>query len=128
MKFDEFTNMVQTVADIESKDQAEKAIRASLQTLSERILGNEASELAAQLPEQLGQYLRGREGEMGEPFSLEEFYQRVSQREEVDPPTAVLHAKAVFATINSAISAGEYQDIKSNLPKEYKELFAPEAV
>ena len=128
MKFDEFTNTVQTVADIDSKEHAEQAIRASLETLSERILGDEASELAAQLPEEIGQCLRGREGEMGERFSLEEFYQRVGQREGVDTPTAALHAKAVFATINAAVTSGEYQDIKSNLPKDFKELFAPEAV
>jgi len=128
MKLNEFTTTVQTVADIDSKEQAEKAIRAALETLSERIIGNEASELAAQLPEEIGQCLRGREGQMGERFSLNEFYQRVSQREGVDAPTAAIHARAVFATINSAVTSGEYDDMKSNLPEEYKELFAPEEV
>ncbi len=128
MKFEEFTNTVQTVADMSSREEAEKAIRAALETLSERMVGNEASELAAQLPAEISQSLRGREGETGERFSLEEFYQRVSQREGVDAPTAAMHAKAVFATINSAVTAGEYEDMKSNLPEEYKELFAPEAV
>jgi uncharacterized protein (DUF2267 family) len=126
MKLNEFTTTVQTVADIDSKEQAEKAIRAALETLSERIVGDEASELADQLPEEIGQCLRGREGQMGERFSLHEFYQRVSQREGVDAPTAAIHARAVFATINSAVTSGEYDDMKSNLPEEYKELFAPE--
>jgi uncharacterized protein (DUF2267 family) len=65
---------------------------------------------------------------MGEPFSLEDFYQRVSNREGVDTPSAAMHARAVFVTINSAVTSGEYEDIKSNLPEEYKELFAPEEV
>jgi uncharacterized protein (DUF2267 family) len=128
LNFSEFTSTIQTVADIDSKEQAERAIRASLETLSERILGDEASQLADQLPEEIGQCLRGREGKMGEPFSLEDFYQRVSNREGVDTPSAAMHARAVFVTINSAVTSGEYEDIKSNLPEEYKELFAPEEV
>lgn len=128
MKFEEFTKTVQAVAELDSKEQAERATRATLETLSERLLGDEASNLAAQLPEEIGQCLRGRAGQTGERFDLAEFYQRVGQREGVDAPTAAFHARAVFATINSAITPGEYEDIKSNLPDEYKALFAPAEV
>jgi uncharacterized protein (DUF2267 family) len=128
MNLGEFTKTVQAVAEIDSKEKTEQAIRASLETLSERIMGDEASQLADQLPEEVGTYLRGREGQSGEAFSLEEFYRRVSQREGVDAPTAVYHAKAVLATLSSAVTAGEYDDIKANLPEDYKDLFAPAAV
>lgn len=126
MKYKEFVETVQATAEIASEADAKKAIQASLETLSERILGKEAGELADQLPEEIGAYLRGREGETGERFSLEEFYRRVSDREGVDGPTAAFHAKAIFATINAAVTAGEYEDIKSNLPPDYRALFAPE--
>lgn len=122
MQYHEITQAVQTTAALESKEQAEQAIKAALETLSERILGDEASELADQLPEAIGTYLRGREGQTGERFPLEEFYRRVSDREGVDGPTAALHAKAVFSTINAAVTAGEYGDICANLPPDYKEL------
>lgn len=128
MKYDEFIQTVQLAANLESKGQAEQAVKASLETLSERILGNEANHLADQLPEEVGQHLRGRAGEMGERFSLEEFYRRVGQREGVDGQAAATHVRAVFATLNSAVTTGEYNDIKSNLPPEYKELFAPAGV
>jgi len=128
MKYNEIMQAVQTTADLDSPDQAKKAIQASLETLSERILGNEANELADQLPEEMGAYLRGREGQTGERFSLEEFYRRVSEREGVDGPTAAIHARAVFSTINHAVTAGEYGDIKSNLPPDYAELLQPAAM
>lgn len=128
MNLGEFTKTVQAVAEIDSKEKTEQAIRAALETLSERIIGDEASQLADQLPAEVGTYLRGREGQNGEAFSLEEFYQRISQREGVDGPTAALHAKAVFAALNAAVTAGEYEDIKANLPDSYKDLFAPAAV
>jgi uncharacterized protein (DUF2267 family) len=122
MKYHEIAQAVQTTADLDSQEQANSAIKAALETLSERIVGDEASELADQLPEEIGTYLRGREGQMGERFSLEEFYRRVSDREGVDGPTAALHAKAVMSAINAAVTPGEYGDIQSNLPPDYKEL------
>lgn len=127
MQYDEIKQAVQTNADLESAAQAEKAIKAALETLSERILGNEASDLADQLPEEMGTFLRGHEGEMGEPFSLEEFYRRVSDREGVDGPTAAIHARAVFSAINAAATPGEYGDMQSNLPPDYAELVQPAA-
>ena len=98
MKYSEIIQNVQTTAQIDGKDKAEKAIQATLETLKERIIGDEASNLAAQLPEEIGKYLRGREGQNGEHFSLKEFYQRVGQAEEVDPTTAATHVRGSFPT------------------------------
>jgi uncharacterized protein (DUF2267 family) len=125
MQHSDITKTVQAIANLDSREQAERAIRATLETLSERILGDEASNLADQLPGDLGTYLRGREGQTGERFSLQEFYQRVSDREGVDGQTAATHTRAVFAGLEIATTPGEFDDIKSNLPHEYKELFAP---
>jgi uncharacterized protein (DUF2267 family) len=127
MNYKEFTDAVQKAAQLQSEEQTVKAIEATLTTLSERVVGKEASELAAQLPEEIGAYLRGREGEMGERFSLEEFYKRVSDRAGVSGSDAASYAKAIFATLNAAVSAGEYGDIKSNLPPDYQELVSQEA-
>jgi uncharacterized protein (DUF2267 family) len=125
MKYSDITKTVQATANMDSREQAEAAIRAALETLSERIVGDEAKDLAAQLPEEMGAYLRGREGETGEHFSLQEFYRRVSNREGVDGQTAATHTRAVFSVIGKAVTTGEFADIKSNLSPEYKELFAP---
>src|SRR5690348_1273489 len=107
MKYDEFIKHVQSVAQLDSREEAERATRATLETLAERIVGDEANNLAAQMPQELGEYLRGREGQVGEHFSLTEFYERVSRREGVEPTAVPHHVRAVFSVINAAVSPGE---------------------
>ena len=124
MKYDEFIKHVQSTAQLESRQAAEQAARATLETVAERIVGNEASQLAAQLPEELGQYLRGHEGENGNHFKLEEFYQRVSEKVGVEPVAAAVQAKAVFTVLNAAVTPGEFADVKANFSPDYSELFA----
>lgn len=127
MKYDEFIKQVQTTAKLNSREEAERAISATLQTLAERIVGDEASNLAAQLPEQIAQYLHGREGEIGEGFSVKEFYTRVSQRQGVEPTAVPNHVRAVFSVLNTAVSSGEFAQVRHNLSKDYDELFSPQA-
>lgn len=124
MKYDEFIKHVQGFAQLDSRQAAEQATQATLETVAERIVGNEASQLAAQLPAELGQHLRGHEGQNGNFFSLQEFYQRVSQRAGVEPVTAALYARAVFTVLNQAVTPGEFEDVKANFSDDYSELFA----
>jgi uncharacterized protein (DUF2267 family) len=81
MEYKEFITHVQSVAQSNSREEAERATRATLETLTERIPREETNEIAAELPQELGQYLQGREGEPSESFNLQEFISRVSQRE-----------------------------------------------
>ena len=60
-------------------DQAQALIRATLQTLAERITGGEAHDLAAQLPKQMKEWLEKDPGAPAESFGLEEFIRRVSE-------------------------------------------------
>ena len=124
MKYDEFIKHVQSVAQLDSKEEAERATQATLETIRERIVGDEAKDLAAQLPRELGEYLYGREGENGQHFDMEEFIRRVSQKEGVDPIAAVMHVRAVFAVIQDAVSPGEVADLQVNLSADYAQLFA----
>lgn len=124
MKYDEFIKHVQSTAQLESRQAAEQATRATLETVAERIVGNEASQLAAQLPAELGQYLRGHEGENGHHFSIKEFYQRVSEKAGVEPVSAATQVRAVFTVLNEAVTPGEFADVKANFSPDYHELFA----
>lgn len=124
MQYSEILNSVKAEAGINDDAQAEKAIQATLETLKKRIIGDEASNLAAQLPEEIGQYLRGREGENGEHFSLEEFYQKVAETESVDQSAASAHVRGVFSALSAAVSSGEMDKIKNDLSEDYGELFA----
>lgn len=124
MKYDQFIKHVQSFAQLNSRDEAERATRATLETIKERIVGNEASQLAAQLPKELSEYLRGREGEDGQYFRIEEFLQRVSEKEGVEPTAAAIHARAVIAVLQQAVSPGEFADVRSNFSDDYEDLFA----
>lgn len=124
MNYDQFIKAVKETGSFESRDAAIKATKATLETMRERLLGDEASNLAAQLPADLAECLRGREGQMGDNFKIDEFYRRISEREGVDASTAASHAKAVISVLGQAVSAGEFSDMRINFAKDYDELFA----
>jgi uncharacterized protein (DUF2267 family) len=106
------------------KDQADLLARATLQTLADRITGGEAKDLAAQLPGPLQEELRSTR-EPAEPFDVDEFVRRVSERAHVDEATARNGAMATLITVREAVSPGEFDDITSQLPQEYRELVGP---
>jgi uncharacterized protein (DUF2267 family) len=101
---------------------AEQAITATLETLSERLTGGEANDLAAQLPEELKAPLE-RSAEEAEGFSLEEFYGRVAEREGVDIETARNDASAVMSVLRVAVTPGQLDDLMAQLPSEFNVLF-----
>ncbi|PSB15627.1 DUF2267 domain-containing protein [filamentous cyanobacterium CCP2] len=123
MKHDEFIGQVQHRARLASRGDAEVATRATLETLAERLAGNEPHNAAAQLPEGLAAYLTHDYAGMGDAFSVNEFFERVSQRERVDLPQAVYHARVVLEVMGEAVSQGEMDDIRAQLPNEYDPLF-----
>ncbi len=121
MTFDEFVGQVQHRARLASNGQAVHIIHATLQTLGERLYGDEANNLAAQLPQEIGAYLRA--AEIRESMTLHEFYQRVALREGTEYPDAVYHARSVISVLLDAVSPGEIRDVRAQLPAEYSQLF-----
>jgi uncharacterized protein (DUF2267 family) len=57
---EEFISEVQARAGLDTRNDAERAIRATLTILSEQLPDEVAGSVAAALPERLGEYLRGR--------------------------------------------------------------------
>ena len=106
------------------EDKAEQVERASLRVLGERISGGEARDLAAQLPGPLKDPLE-QVPEEAEPFDVDEFVRRVAQRGHVGPDEARVGAAATLVTVREAVSPGEFDDILSQLPQEYRELVGP---
>jgi uncharacterized protein (DUF2267 family) len=47
----------------------------------------------------------------------------VSLRKGVDPPQAVFHARAVIEVLGQAVSQGELDDVRTQLPAEFDRLF-----
>jgi uncharacterized protein (DUF2267 family) len=126
LNYDEFVGQVQYHARLASGGDAVRAIRATLETLADRLSGGEADQLAAQLPREIGEYLRREAlGDLyqGERFDLNQFYQRVAERERIPFLDAVFHARAVMQVLEQAVSPGEMDDVRAQLPKKYAPLF-----
>jgi|SRR5215204_1728580 len=121
MKGDQFIAEVRNLAEVAGNEEAQKVTCATLETLRERLAGNEPSNLAAQLPPEIATYVEGSGG--GEPFSVEEFYDRVAKRGGVSRDEAVRHARAVATVMQTAVTGGEIDDVRSQLGDEYEELF-----
>jgi uncharacterized protein (DUF2267 family) len=125
MTYEDFITAVATRAEV-PQEQARVITDAALETLAERLSGGEAADLAAQLPDQLADRLRGKPvQEKAEAFGLGEFMRRVSQRGDLDMSMAQAAVHAVLSTMRDAVPAYEYLDVQAELPKEYWGMTQP---
>jgi uncharacterized protein (DUF2267 family) len=120
VKFEEFVKEVADRAGT-SRDEAESLIRATLRTLAERLSGGEAEDLRAQLPRQLQAELIPPQEE-AQGFGVEEFAQRVAARSGTDEAVAGAGVVAVLSVIRDAVSPGEFDDVLSQLGRDFAEL------
>ena len=121
MKGDQFIAEVRNLAERSNNEEAKRAIQATLETLRERLAGDEPSNLAAQLPPEIAPYVEGTGGQ--ESFSVNEFYDRVAQKEGVGHDKVIRYARAVATVLQTAVTGGEIDDVRSQLGNEYEELF-----
>jgi uncharacterized protein (DUF2267 family) len=105
-------------------DTVERVEHATLRTLADRISGGEAQDLASQLPSRLQADLRPAHEE-AEAFGVDEFVRRVAERGDVGPEEARTGTVAVLTTVREAVTPGEFDDVVSQLPQEYRELVGP---
>lgn len=119
MNHDEFVGQVQHRAHLPSRGDAETIIRATFETLGERLQSESAEHVAAQLPPELGRHLKHRSFEH---LSLHDFYERVAKREERDVEKSIFHARCVLDTMRTAISPGAVQKLRLQLPEEFQPL------
>jgi uncharacterized protein (DUF2267 family) len=54
-------------------------------------------------------------------MSLDEFVDRVAQKDDICFDAAFEHTRAVFATLAEALSSGELRDILDELPRVYRD-------
>jgi uncharacterized protein (DUF2267 family) len=114
-----FISAVQEEAGVGYED-AERATRATLQTLGERISEGEARDIAAQLPKPLRPVIV--DGRDPERFDVGEFIRRVAEREGVEEALAREHARAVFAALGRAVDRKEIDDMRAQLPSSFADL------
>jgi uncharacterized protein (DUF2267 family) len=121
MKGEQFIAEVKNLAELDSNEDAQKTIRATLETLRERLAGNEPADLAAQLPPEIAPFVEGAGGQ--EAFSVQEFYERVAHKEGTKSEEALKHARAVATVLQTAVTGGALEDVRSQLGNDYEELF-----
>lgn len=121
MKHDEFVGEVQHRAELGSRGEAIRVIRATLMTLGERLQPGEASDLAAVLPMEIDFYLQ--DADSGQIFDRDEFVDRVAQRARAERGDAYFFAQVVLDVTAEATPESEFDDVTAQLPAEYDELF-----
>jgi uncharacterized protein (DUF2267 family) len=121
MKHDQFVGEIQNRAELASRGEAIRAIRCTLTTLGERLQPGEAKDLAGQLPMEVDRFLL--DAESGQRFSYDEYLDRVADCEGVEHPEAARHARLVVGLVSETVYASEIQEVLSNLPDEYLDLF-----
>jgi uncharacterized protein (DUF2267 family) len=118
----EFLERVKRRADLD-RVEAQRACEVVLETLAERLAGGEVDDLEAALPWFREALERGKVHVHGRPrrMSLDEFVDRVAQKEEVSFDDAFAHVRAVFTTLTEALPPKEVRDILHELPRGYRE-------
>lgn len=123
MKHDEFVGQLQHRAHLASRGEAETAIRATLETLADRIPQATAFHLAAQLPLEIAQPLL--HGTL-QHLDVDDFLKRIAERENKSLSTAAFHARLVLSLVTQAVSHGIMLKVRRELPESFSMLFLPE--
>jgi uncharacterized protein (DUF2267 family) len=121
MKYNELLGQVQHRGRMSSRREAERAVEATLSTLSARLAGGAAENLAAQLPPEAQEYLQG--GERAEELSVGEFLASVGQRAGIDDADSAWQTRVVLEVLQEAVSAGTLDKLRAQLPEEFDALF-----
>lgn len=130
MQYQEFIQRVRERTYIDSDEEALTLIRTTLETLGEHQAGSASAQLAAELPEQIAEFITnqnsGTESD-GEAFGVQEFIRRVGERAGIgEANTAALFASSVLAVVQDAVSREEFDKMRSTFPAEYNALFEQE--
>ncbi|WP_101296775.1 DUF2267 domain-containing protein [Halegenticoccus soli] len=127
MDYDAFIGEVQNRAQLSSREDAVRATRITLETLSRRIKPGAAENLAAQLPEKIGRHL-SKVGTV-ETFEWNEFVGRVVEKRDYNPEDergdAVHHSRAVMDVVAEAVTVGVIEELRDQISSadDWNELF-----
>ncbi|MCU4801598.1 DUF2267 domain-containing protein [Halobacteria archaeon HArc-gm2] len=112
-------------AGLDSERAAERAVLATMTTLGEHVSKAESQQMAAQLPPEISDAMTSRSTDSPEEYDVAEFVDRVVRREggEVSEEEAVVHSRAVMATLADAGVRTELEDARDRLPSEFATLF-----
>ncbi|MFA1550210.1 DUF2267 domain-containing protein [Actinomadura chokoriensis] len=126
MRHEEFIGQVQDRARLPGWGDAERASRATLETLGERVPEGLADNLAAQLPHEIGEHLRRTEvyggAGSGERFDKHDFIERVAVRAGTNEARAAFLARTVLEVVDDATQGSITTKVRGALPADIREL------
>ncbi len=121
MNYLEFIELIGRRGRIENPEDASRAVQSTLETLAECLPTAQVRRLAEKLPREAAMYLD--RASVTEEFSVHEFFERVSERSNVDKPVATQRAWAVLSVVEQQLSLQEFNELRAALPKQYERLF-----
>jgi uncharacterized protein (DUF2267 family) len=119
MDHETFIDLVAREAAL-GREQAERAARATLQTLGDRIDREEARQLATELPPEDAPWIATSTPAAG--FDVDEFLRRIADRAGVDLAQGRRAAAAVLDAVARAVSREEWDDLVAELPSDFAPL------
>ncbi|GLZ12785.1 hypothetical protein Acsp04_30200 [Actinomadura sp. NBRC 104425] len=126
MRHSEFLGRVQNRGRLPDLGYAERACRATLETLGERVPEGLADNLAAQLPHEIGEHLRRTEvyggAGTGERFDRHAFVRRVAERAGVDEQKAAFLARVVLEVVDEATQGRIMDRVYDSLSPDIRRL------
>ncbi|WP_329237114.1 DUF2267 domain-containing protein [Actinoallomurus sp. NBC_01490] len=122
MEYSEFLQITQSEAGGDAGE-AERAARAVLTTLAERLSRENADALIPHLPDEIRPWLRTERS--AERFAVAEFLRRVAEREGVDTESAERDVRAVAVALREAVGNEDYAGLATRLPPDYTMLLPP---
>jgi uncharacterized protein (DUF2267 family) len=120
-----FVNQLRDDAGLESSERAETAMEVVLESLMSRLTPHEARDLIAQLPSLLQPALRALPAGPDKQITRRSIEVELGQRLDMEEGAAAQLLRAVGATLAGSISAGQMEDVRSQLPDELREVFTP---
>jgi uncharacterized protein (DUF2267 family) len=125
VRHDEFIASVSELGGPADRDESAELTRIVLEDLGQRLKGAEPANLAEQLPEQLKPSLTAHAGAAPVTDDVDDFLRRAASHlgKGISPEQARIQVRAVFATLARAVSEGEINDIRSQLPAGFGPLF-----
>jgi len=119
-----FLNKVRADAGLDTTEEAETALEVVLESVVRRLTPDEADDFIAQLPSLLQPTLLAVPPGPDKQISRETIERELVRRLGVEPPRAAQIITAVGTAVAHSVSAGEIEDVRSQLPKDLRDIFS----
>lgn len=127
MRYEDLTALVQHRARLSSRDAAEQATRATLETFAVRVPDSLTTAVTARLPHDLGDMVRRyRRAPLVATACVgsDDFVATVAERTLLDAPRAAAVARTVFGVLDRA-SDGALESARPGLAEDVRDLMIP---